>query len=483
MEILKKHKYFVLTLVFFGVLYALISLVNHYFFRTYALDLGAYNNALFDYVHFQLNDSTVFKETSENLLADHFDIYLILFAPLSLIFGTYTLLIVQIVFLLFGGAGVYAYFKSSEKTAPIALMAAVFFYSFFGVFGAVANDYHSNVIAASLIPWFFYLVRYKKILASSFLLLLLILSKENISLWLVFVCLGLGIEYRKDVYRRNYLLIASVFSGICFVIITSVLMPALANNNQYPHFHYSYLGNSSSEALIHLITHPVESISMLFTNHNNSLGGDFVKMELHVLLLFSGLLFLIKKPHYLLMLVPIYFQKLFHDNYSMWGIGGQYSIEFAPILAIGIFMVVAEFKKQNLIKPIGVIIVCLAIGSTFRTMDNTVYFTNKSQIRFYQKSHYQRDYNVAEVHQELSKIPADAVVSAQSSFLPHLSLRDNIYQFPMIKDAEYIIYSEMENTYPLKDEEFIALTNKLKDASEWQVLYDAEVIILKRGIN
>ena len=167
----------------------------------------------------------------------------------------------------------------------------------------------------------------------------------------------------------------------------------------------------------------------------------------------------------------------------MWGIGGQYSIEFAPILAIGIFMVVAEFKKQNLIKPIGVIIVCLAIGSTFRTMDNTVYFTNKSQIRFYQKSHYQRDYNVAEVHQELSKIPADAVVSAQSSFLPHLSLRDNIYQFPMIKDAEYIIYSEMENTYPLKDEEFIALTNKLKDASEWQVLYDAEVIILKRGIN
>ena len=90
-------------------------------------------------------------------------------------------------------------------------------------------------------------------------------------------------------------------------------MPALANNNQYPHFHYSYLGNSSSEALIHLITHPVESISMLFTNHNNSLGGDFVKMELHVLLLFSGLLFLIKKPHYLLMLVPIYFQKLFHD--------------------------------------------------------------------------------------------------------------------------------------------------------------------------
>src|SRR5690606_38738489 len=115
----------------------LISFVNHYYFRTYALDLGAYTNALYDYIHFQWNDSTVFKDVGENLLADHFDLYLIIFSPLSLIFGTYTLLIVQILFLLLGGVGVYAYFIASSKSKNIASYAAIFFYSFFGVFAAV----------------------------------------------------------------------------------------------------------------------------------------------------------------------------------------------------------------------------------------------------------------------------------------------------------------------------------------------------------
>ncbi len=86
-----------LVLFFFGIIYSLISLVNHYCFRTYALDLGAYTNALYDYIHLQWNDSSVFKEVPENLLSDHFDLYLILFSPFIYLFKTYTLLIIQII--------------------------------------------------------------------------------------------------------------------------------------------------------------------------------------------------------------------------------------------------------------------------------------------------------------------------------------------------------------------------------------------------
>ncbi|MBD79048.1 MAG: hypothetical protein CL840_09030 [Crocinitomicaceae bacterium] len=98
------------TILVFGAIYCLISLTNHYNFRTSALDLGLYTNALYDYVHFQWNDSSVFKMYNENLLADHFDLYLILFSPLSLLFGTYTLLVVQIIALLIGGIGAYRFF-------------------------------------------------------------------------------------------------------------------------------------------------------------------------------------------------------------------------------------------------------------------------------------------------------------------------------------------------------------------------------------
>jgi len=164
---IKDHKYIVLISLFFGVIYSLISLVNHYYFRTYALDLGVYTNALYDYIRFQSNDSCVFKNVGENLLADHFDLYLIFFSPLSLLFGTYTLLIVQIIAVLYGGIGVYTFFKKIKKNIPVAFFATIYFYVFFGVFAAISFDYHSNVVAAALIPWLFYSVARRNYLVSS----------------------------------------------------------------------------------------------------------------------------------------------------------------------------------------------------------------------------------------------------------------------------------------------------------------------------
>ena len=468
----------------FGIIYSLISLVNNYNFRTYALDLGAYTNALYDYIHFRWNDSAVYKGVKENLLADHFDLYLILFSPLSLLFKTYTLLILQIFFILLGGLGIYKYFSLSPESAKSALYATIYFYLIFGVFAAVSYDYHSNTVAASLVPWFFYFVRQRKIVLSSLMLMIILVSKENISLWAAFICLGFALEYRKEPYLKKYLILASLFCLAYFITITSLVMPWISNNFIYSDFKYSYLGNNSFEAALHLLQHPLESAKALFINHNNTPHGDHVKAELHILLLFSGLPLLVFKPQYFLMLVPIYFQKLYHDNYAMWGIGGQYSIEFAPILAIGIFMVINELHNQRLAKLISIIVLLMVLICTVRTMDKTVFFTNKSAIRFYQASHYTRDYSVKKVYEELSAIPDDAVVSAQSPFLPHLAYRDNIYQFPIIKDAEYVIYSDKESPYPMNQSAFDSLTSALEGSDKWNKIYKGDgLTILKKSVS
>jgi uncharacterized membrane protein len=350
MQWIKKHKHLIIICLVFFVLYSLISLVNHYNFRTFALDLGAYTNALNDYLHFKWNDSSVFKEIEENLLADHFDIYLILFSPLTILFKTYTLLIIQIISVLFGGIGIYKLFNFNTSRNNIALYSTIYFYLFFGVFSSIAFDYHSNVIAASIVPWLFYYIQKQKIFYSSLCIFFIIIGKENMSFWLTFILIGLAIEYRKNKFIRNYLIIASLFSCISFISITHLIMPFIANNGKYPHFQYSVLGNSMSEAFLNLITHPINSFQTIFINHNNSDLGNFVKLETHLILLTSGLFFLIKKPHYIIMLIPIYFQKFFHNNIAMWGIGGQYNIEFAPIFAIGIFKVIQDLPSIKIQK-------------------------------------------------------------------------------------------------------------------------------------
>ena len=259
-------------------------------------------------------------------------------------------------------------------------------------------------------------------------------------------------------------------------------MPALSLNKTYPHFHYSFLGNNSFEALVFLIKHPLASLKILFINHTNQPFGDYVKAEFHILVFLSGLPLLILKPQYILMLIPVYFQKLFHDDYVMWGIDGQYSIEYAPIMAIGIFLVLNEFRNQKIAKLVSVIVLITTLGCTIRIMDHTVLFTDKSRIRIYQCSHYSRDYSVHKVYEQLSKIPEKAIVSAQSPFLPHLAYRDNIYQFPLIKDAGFIIYSEKEEPYPIDKNTFNSVIKALENSKEWIIIYkDENLTILKKS--
>jgi len=107
-------------------------------------------------------------------------------------------------------------------------------------------------------------------------------------------------------------------------------------------------------------------------------------------------------------------------------------------------------------------------------MDNTVFYTNKNKIRLYKASHYKRDINAKLVHEKLQLIPSDAIVSAESKLVPHLALRDKVYQFPFVKDAEYIVFTSIENTYPLSEEDFYKEVETYRNKSDWSVLYENE---------
>jgi uncharacterized membrane protein len=291
-------------------------------------------------------DSTMIKENYEYLLAGHFDLYLMLFSPLVYIFGTWTLLVVQIIAILFGGIGVFNFMsiKYSNK-GLLPFYAALYFYLFFGVFSALSFDYHSNVVAASTVPWFFYYFYKRKYLSATFLLFFIIISQENVALWMIFILIGLMIEYKKDKHSLAILLIYLLISLSYFIAVMEIIIPHFANNQPYSGFLYSVLGNSPIESLTNIITKPFITLKLLFINHIHNNESDFVKAETHIFLLISGVYMLIKKPQYLLMLLPIYFQKLLHNNNSMWSFAGQYSIEFAPILSIDLIEITVALIK------------------------------------------------------------------------------------------------------------------------------------------
>ncbi len=465
----------------FFVLYALISFLNHYFFRTYALDLGLYTNAIYDYAHLHFNYSEVFKEQAQNLLADHFDLFLILISPLYYLFGTYTLLVVQIIFIHIGAAGIYKNALIHLENKRSALLVTSAFMAFYGVFSAVAFDYHSNVIASMLVPWLFYFFYKQQCLKSFLILLLIIVTKENMALWAGFICLGLFLLYYKEPVKKKYALLFSLFSFTFFIVIVRFIMPSLSLDGKYAHADYHYFGADFSEVVYGIITHPLKALEALFINHSGDVRNNYLKAETHLFILFSGGVALLLNPRFLLMLVPVFLQKMYHDNPTMWTVGRQYNIEFAPIISLCVITSLAAVKKIKLKLILSSVFLALSIAVTIRLCDNTYCYMDRNSIRLYQDGHYQSHYDISKIHKALQMIPADAAVSAQSMFLPHLACRKNIYQYPLIKNAGYIIVSLTKRSYPLSPEQLADSLVHLQQSPTWETQYhDDNVYVFRK---
>ena len=65
-------------------------------------------------------------------------------------------------------------------------------------------------------------------------------------------------------------------------------------------------------------------------------------------------------------------------------------------------------------------------------------------------------------HALLKKIPADAKVSASSNVHPHLTHRENLWEFPAgVGQADYVLIETFDPVWPLEDKDYPAVLNKL----------------------
>lgn len=427
-----------------GMVYALISLVNHYLFKTYALDLGLYTHALYDYAHFRAADCSMFKPLPQSLLSDHFDLYLMILSPLVYIFGSYTLLIVQIAATLLGGWGVYKLISLYTDDDRLPILATVTFFFSFGIIHAIAFDYHSNVLTAMMFPWLLYFLRQRKFGLTTLFVVLFVIGKENMSLWLFFIVLGLMWDYRKDKKALWHLAAYAVFSIGYFFLINMVVMPRLGGSGG-GFARYAHLGDNYAEIAVGLLAHPLEAIKLMFTNTIGLPRYDGIKEEFYLCALTSGMLITFLKPNYLLMLVPLLAQKMLASDPNFWGISFQYSIEFVPVLVVSSFLVIVKLKKSQWRMALGLALLLSTILTTFYTIGVPKSTIMVDQLCVYQSRHYQqKDFDADYARELMEMIPEDAYVCAAPMFVPHMAFRRQIEDFSSTKNtqAEYVLITE-----------------------------------------
>jgi uncharacterized membrane protein len=480
MSLIKKMnpRWFTWTIVlFFAAIYFSISIYNHFNFRSFAFDLGIKNQVIWDYAHGRYNYNTIMPELGGhiNVLANHFEPILFLLAPLYYVFGSYTLLWVQIVFILFGGYGLYKYIAEISGDRIFASLGMAMFYAMWGVFGALSFDFHTNVLAAVLVPWLFYAIQRKKHGLWILILVLILLCKENVAIWMVFVGIGIFLHWIRDKKRRNVGLLTAAISAIYFIGVMKYAMPYFADGKlAYLHFKYSALGNNWTEALHTVFTKPGYTFRLLFESHTS--GGDLAfnenaKWQLHVFVFLSGGVFLLLRPQFLVMLIPIYAQKMFSDDPVKWSIFQQYSIEFVPIIVLAAFCFINQSKNPTVKILAGILVFLASFDATkefsglWKPMPYGKYMTN-----FYQPSHYKREFENKEMYELMKALPKKASVSASFYVLPHIANRKTIYQFPEIKDADFVlVVDDGVCYYPLENASYRQRVDSLLQSGSWGV--------------
>lgn len=473
----------VLVLVGAVLLYALISLVNHVNFRTYALDLGYYTHGLYQYSRLRWARELMIHGSRHWMLGDHFDLYLPILSPLRYVLGTRTLLWVQMAALALGGVGVYRYARERLGNRPEALRVMALYSFFFGILSALAFDYHSVAVAAGLLPWWWVFFVKSRWAWAWGLWILILAAQENVALTAGFLALGRSLQTSGSPTARRAAFWMAVAAFLWFGLVVGWLIPHLNPKGSYPLFWYSALGSSPADAFHHVIRHPLDSLKIWFINHSGQPAWEGIKTETWLFLCCAGLPFVLLSGPWRWALLPLLGQKFWHDLPMVWSVHGQYNVELAPVFALGITDFLASRPSAAFRRGLGWLLLCCNVGVSVRLMDRTVAFSDKSRIRWYALEHYSNPrLPVRRVHFSLSQLPPAASVSAQSPFVPHLALRDSVFQFPLhYEKCRFIVFSQNENPYPLDTQNFQNLTRRLLDSGAFEIqTHDAAFYVLRR---
>jgi uncharacterized membrane protein len=475
--------------VLFGIVHLFIVLVNHYYFRTFAFDYGSYNFAFYDYAHLRISDCPVYTVFGVNrtFLQDHFSLTLMLLSPLYWLMygitGTYTLLIIQWVFILGGGWFTYKLIFFKSENTWMALLSLLYYFFMYGRYSSYQNDCNLAIIGSAIFPVFIYYFEKRNLWGTILSFSFLIINREDFPLCLIFICLFLALLHRKNKTQLKLALILALISLVSFALIFVLFIPALHSaNEEFRLFDYTALGSGPLEALLFILQHPLNSISYLFINHTQDPALDGIKAGFYLVYGLSGGILLLLRPAYLIFLIPFIAKKMYNDASYRWGYEFYYSVEIATVLPLLVFLIILNFKNLKL-QVVSALVICLTAGSI------TVYSihaadTSSSYLKFNfgNPNYFMSDMgNVSEIHQALSKIPSNASVSASTRLVANLALREKIYHFPVVEDAEYICLFKQRDSYPFPQEKFDKELLELKQIGSWSIETElANFIILKK---
>ncbi|HSP55255.1 MAG TPA: DUF2079 domain-containing protein [Dehalococcoidia bacterium] len=410
--------------------YALAGVLAHASYHSFGWDLGVFDQVLWSIAH---GDWFYYSFRPMPYLGDHFQPVLVLLAPLALLgLGAAPLLVVQGVAL---GAAVLPLHAAARRLAgPRAAWGLVLAYVLsLAVARAIALDFHPECFVPLLAFTSFWALTSGRNIVFAGAVLALLPLKEDMAFLSLALCwlawIGFG--------QRSLPATLAVLSVAYWVAAVLYLMPHAGRGGSNPLLErYAYLGASPREITTNAILRPDLIVEHLA--RPEALGA--------VLLLLAGVGFLpLLRPRLLpplafLVAVPLlsvnHYQQELKLHYGL--VPYTYAAIVAAVALQGHpFAATVGRLRRALFHTYasGAAPICLALTSAALFVWLSPLPPSFTTVL----DHFHVDRHAAIAGEVLETIPGDAAVSAQANFVPHLSERTNIFEFPRIEQATFVI--------------------------------------------
>lgn len=408
--------------------WAACSLLIHRAFHSNAWDLGVFTQVTWNTAHGRPFEYS-FRAIS--YAGDHWQPAILLFVPPTWLGGgPEALLLAQAILLGAAAIPLYLAVRHGAGTVP-AVFATVAYGSSLGVARAVSFDFHLE----AMVPLLAFIAVYGLVTQRDRLFiapaLLLLATKEDAPI-LVLALTLLAARYFQWRRRAAALAAASAAYG---AIVNLWLVPHYRSDQLNPlRERYGYLGDSTLEVLLAIPTHPAAVADHLARVHVGAI-------LLLLLALSAGAL--VARPAMLLALAPLVVLPALSQDTDQAGFHLHY---FVVPTAFALCCMVVHLARppepwwppalrrltarSALVLSAAVSLVVFAIYSPLPPSFSA------------ERGRFDVDHHAAVSRSFVEMVPPHAIVSAQSPFVPHLAQRREIFVFPRVLTAEYVLIDD-----------------------------------------
>jgi uncharacterized membrane protein len=436
---IEKHhfKIFVGIFAIFLFLYILVGIVKFLHIQHGGLDYTFFTQGIWHYSRLE-EPIITYGGATKNLHAEHAHFFLILLAPLWMLFQSpFTLLFVDLMLMCSMAIPIYLIARKEFKSTllPLVLVIATLFY--FGIQRALEHEFHEANLIAPLFLWTFYALYKEKFKWYILGIFVLLMSKESSPIWTIFL------GFYTIFFSRKYLLggLVILASLIYFPLVIGWIIPNLLGNGVYQHFSFKDLGSTPGEVVKSILVNPVYTLRILLApsdTYLNNIGDNqglitaMTHMKQNTLSQMYGSFGFLSlfSPKILFLSLPMIGERFLNSDDWRWSIYLYYNVSFLPVLALGTIFGIKNLAKFTIIQksPNFIIFISFFILSMSFLVnpkkqpmlsnifqDNFLTFTEKEKT-IWELTHL---------------IPKNATLQTQSTILPFFAHRDYIKPFPL----------------------------------------------------